>query len=241
MIGQPRTASAHPTGPSPTTVDELVQRARSLATANGRRILGIVGAPGAGKSTICAVLTRELGDQSVLVGMDGFHLADDELRRLGRRDRKGAPDTFDVGGYAALLERLRGQTSDVVYAPEFDRSLEASIGGAVAVRRDTPLVITEGNYLLYDRCGWDAIAGHLDEVWFLDVPADERRRRLVHRRRSHGDSLDQAEAWVCRVDEVNAAVVDGTRERADLIVHIDPSPSATDSIPTASADEGAVQ
>lgn len=202
------------------SLDALVTRAAALAATGERRILGVAGPPGAGKSTLCAALLTALGERATLVGMDGFHLADDELRRLGRRDRKGAPDTFDVGGYVALLDRLRGQSADVVYAPVFDRAAETSVGSAIAVYRQTPLVITEGNYLLHAGHGWAAVAERLDETWFLDITDDERRRRLVGRRRSYGDSPEQAQAWVTRVDDTNAAAVVGDRVRADLVVRV---------------------
>ena len=208
----------------------LVQRARMIAAAGGRKVLGITGTPGAGKSTVCAALQDALGDAAVLVGMDGFHLANAELTRLGRRDRKGAPDTFDVPGYVSLLRRLRAANEPVVYAPFFDRSLEESIGSAIAVPARVPLVITEGNYLLHDEDGWDAVAPLLDESWFLDVEVDERRRRLVARRESYGHPSDAAAAWVDDVDEPNARVVEPARERADLVVRVTistPSPQHT--------------
>jgi pantothenate kinase len=100
----------------------------------------------------------------------------------------------------------------------FDRALEAAIGGAQAIRSDIPLVITEGNYLLLREDGWHRVAARLDESWFLDVPGDERTARLVTRRRFHGDDLAAATAWVEGVDEVNAATVTATRDRADLVV-----------------------
>lgn len=200
------------------TLEQLVDRARTLARSGGRRILGITGPPGAGKSTLCAALLAALGDEAVLVEMDGFHLANEELVRLGRRDRKGAPDTFDVGGYVALLDRLRTQTDAVVYAPIFDRSIETSIGSAQAIGSDTPLVITEGNYLLLGEHGWERVGPRLDESWFLDIPAEERAARLVGRRRSHGEDLAAATAWVTQVDDINAVTVTATRRHADLVV-----------------------
>ena len=106
-------SSAGPSTLQATTAD-LVTLARTLMVPGERRLLGIVGTPGAGKSTLCAALTAGLGDQAALVPMDGFHLANQELLRLGRRGHKGAPDTFDADGYAALLGRLRrpeGRTS----------------------------------------------------------------------------------------------------------------------------------
>ncbi|GEK19597.1 nucleoside/nucleotide kinase family protein [Cellulomonas xylanilytica] len=207
------------------SVDDLVERARALARSGRRTVLGITGAPGAGKSTVCAALVDALGDQVALVGMDGFHLADEELVRLGRRERKGAPDTFDVAGYVALLRRLRRQTEPVVYAPRFDRGLEAAIAGAVPVHLHTPLVITEGNYLLLDDLGWQAVRPCLDEAWFLDVPPDVRSERLEARRRSFGDTPDDARVWVANVDTANGLVVEATRARADLVARLTPAPT----------------
>lgn len=202
------------------TSDELVERALSLTVAGGRRMLGITGTPGAGKSTLCAALLDELGRNAVLVGMDGFHFASSELARLGRADRKGAPDTFDVDGYVALLSRLRRPGPDPIYAPVFNRGIEEPIGSAVQVAADVPLVITEGNYLLLDVHGWGAVRNCLDEVWFLDVDPVLRERRLVLRRQLFGHSVADAQSWVSSVDEKNAATTSATRGRADFVVHL---------------------
>src|SRR5215470_13684732 len=122
--------------------DALVARARTLARQGERKILGIAGPPGGGKSTVARQVVAELGEQARLVPMDGFHLAQSELVRLGRRDRMGAPDTFDAAGYAALLRRLRDNAEPVVYAPAFRREIEEPIAGAIAVLRQVPLVVT---------------------------------------------------------------------------------------------------
>ena len=201
-------------------VAEATERAAELARDGRRRLLGLVGPPGAGKSTLSAALQGRLGESMVVVGMDGFHLANAELLRLGRRDRKGAPDTFDVDGYVTLLARLRGQSS-ALYAPRFDRDLEESIGSAVLVEPSVPLVVTEGNYLLYDRFGWGAVKGVLDEVWYLQLDDAERRRRLVQRRLGHGDTREHAEFWVREVDEPNARLVAATAHAADAVVLLD--------------------
>ncbi len=201
-------------------LSDLVERCRLLLRLGGRRVLGVTGTPGAGKSTLTGALVGALGDQAVLVGMDGFHLAQAELARLGRASRKGAPDTFDVDGYTALLARLRTVEDHVVYAPRFDRELEEPIGSAVPVPPGASLVITEGNYLLNEEHGWAGVRPQLDEVWFLDVTPRTRRERLVRRRTSFGHPLDEAEAWVRDVDEPNAAVVDRARERADRVLHL---------------------
>lgn len=203
------------------SLDQLIERARAMIHPGQRRILGITGSPGAGKSTLAAALIAALGAEAVLVPMDGFHLANEELQCLGRRDRKGAPDTFDIDGYATLLGRLHHQREPVIYAPRFDRDLEESIGSAIPVFREIPLVITEGNYLLYDALGWEAVRSHLDEAWFLDIDPAERTTRLVSRRQGHGHEPTAAVQWVRDVDTPNADLVDATRHRADLIVRLE--------------------
>lgn len=195
----------------------LVNRARSLAARGSRAILGITGPPGAGKSTLAEHLCAALGD-AALVPMDGFHLAERELRRLGIDRRKGAPQTFDGYGYRALLHRLRAATEPVVYAPEFRRDLEEPIAGAIPVPRGTQLVITEGNYLLLDDEPWCDIRELLDEIWYIDLDDAVRIRRLVERHIRFGRDRDAAEAWVEENDERNARLIAQTRDRADVVI-----------------------
>ncbi|MGO4462410.1 nucleoside/nucleotide kinase family protein [Streptomyces sp. M-16] len=198
---------------------ELEERARALAAAGGRRILGIAGPPGAGKSTLAARLARALGpERAVVVPMDGYHLAQAELVRLGRADRKGAPDTFDAAGYRALLGRLRAAAPEVVYAPAFDRALEEPVAGSIAVPPGVPLVITEGNYLLYEAGEWAGLRPLLDETWYLAPDDGLRVRRLVARHVLHGRSEADAARWVSRSDEANARLIEAGRHRADLVV-----------------------
>ena len=206
---------------------EAVDRARLLVAAGDRRILGIAGAPGAGKSTLAAQVVTAVGAQAVLVPMDGFHLAQAELVRLGRADRKGAPDTFDPAGFVALLERLHGQRpgpgpqGEVVYAPHFDRVLEEAVAGAVAVAADVPLVVVEGNYLLHDEGAWARVGPLLDEGWFVEVDDALRIERLVARQVAYGKEPRAARDWTLGPDERNARLVAGTRARADVVVRLD--------------------
>lgn len=211
------------TGPEPVaavsrTSAELIEQARNLAASGRRSVLGITGAPGAGKSTLALALADALGDDAVLVTMDGFHLANPVLQTLGRRARKGAPDTFDVSGYVALLRRLQNQEDEIVYAPVFDRALDASIGSAVPVHRQTPLVITEGNYLLLDEGGWNKVAELLDESWFVAPPEDLRKDWLIRRHERYGLSTEPAREWALGTDQRNADLVETTRRAADLVV-----------------------
>ncbi|MFD7760296.1 nucleoside/nucleotide kinase family protein [Streptomyces microflavus] len=208
---------------TPGGLADAADRARRLAETGQRRVLGIAGPPGAGKSTLAERLTEALEGRAVLVPMDGFHLAGAELERLGRADRKGAPDTFDAPGYAALLRRLRDPDPDPdhpVYAPAFDRALEEPVAGALAVTPDVPLVITEGNYLLLDEGPWAPVRGLLDEVWFLELDPEVRVRRLVERHVRYGKPPAYARAWVERSDEANARLVERGRDLADVVVRL---------------------
>src|SRR3954463_4559079 len=195
--------------------ERLIARASALAHQGGRRILGIAGPPGGGKSTVARQVVAELGELARLVPMDGFPLAQSELVRLGRRDRMGAPDTFDSAGYAALLTRLRGD-EPVVYAPEFRREIEEPIAGAIAVAREVPLVVTEGNYLLL----WPEIQPLLDETWYVETDEELRVQRLIQRHIQFGKTPEYARAWVMRSDERHAALVKTTAGPADVLVRL---------------------
>ncbi|MDO3702400.1 nucleoside/nucleotide kinase family protein [Micromonospora sp. C28SCA-DRY-2] len=201
-------------------VDELVARARALAEAGPRQLLGIAGAPGAGKSTLAERIVAAVGPAARLVPMDGFHLAQSELHRLGRADRKGAVDTFDANGYVSLLRRLRRLEPTSVWAPAFRRDLEEPIAGAIEVPPEVRLVVTEGNYLLLPDFPWEEVRALLHEAWFLDLDAELRLRRLTARHVAYGRSPEQARAWAMGSDEANASLVVGTADRADLVVRL---------------------
>ncbi|MBK8181557.1 MAG: nucleoside/nucleotide kinase family protein [Candidatus Competibacteraceae bacterium] len=193
-------------------------RLDALLASAKRKILGLVGPPGSGKSTLTQALLEYLGERAVAVPMDGFHLANVELARLGRASRKGAEDTFDSAGYVALLRRLKTQPMDeVIYAPEFRREIEEPIANAIPVQASTPLIVTEGNYLLLDRGHWAKLRALLDEVWYVEVDSDLRRQRLIDRHEQFGRSPQAAREWVARTDEPNAVLIESTKARADVL------------------------
>jgi pantothenate kinase len=204
-----------------TAVGQLAERVRAFAEARiGRTMLGLVGAPGAGKSTLASALTAGLADLgAVVVPFDGFHLANITLAQAGLQGRKGALETFDLDGYAHLLERLRTARA-TVYAPAYDRLIDEPIAGAVVVPADSRLVITEGNYLLADHPAARRARQTLAAVWFLDLDDRTRTERLVRRHVRFGKAQQEAERWAAGTDQSNAELVCRTREHADLVVRL---------------------
>lgn len=189
-------------------------------TLRGRRVVGVAGPPGAGKSLLAGALVGLLGPEAAQLPMDGFHLADAELTRQGLLDMKGAPVTFDVWGYAAILGKLRLRPSYTVYAPAFERDLEQPLAGAIAIEPEVEVIVTEGNYLLLDLPEWREVRAQIDEVWYVDCSEGLRRERLLARHVTFGKSEQEAMEWVERVDEPNARMVEETRSRADLLIDL---------------------
>ena len=193
-----------------------------MVRGQARSIVGIIGPPGAGKSTLSQRLQALHPERSQIVPMDGYHLANVELARLGRAGRKGAPDTFDSYGYVSLLKRLRNQGADeTVYAPEFRREIEEPIAGAIPIFPEAHLLIAEGNYLALDQGGWSHVADLLDELWYVEVDPALRHARLVARHMQFGRSQEAAEHWVQVTDEPNARLIESTMDRVHFKVRVD--------------------
>jgi pantothenate kinase len=208
-----------------TRLDPQSARARAIALLRDRRrsILGVTGSPGAGKSTYAEGLVRDLaaaGHRVALVPMDGFHLAHSALVAQGLVSIKGAPETFDAGGYADLLRRLREPDGETVWAPRFDRDLEDAIAASLPVHDDVQLIVTEGNYLLLDQGPWARVRPLLDECWYLELDHAVRRERLLARHIRHGRPAADALARTDGSDEANARLIATTRCRADAILTI---------------------
>lgn len=200
-------------------ITQAVEALRHRLSPRTRTILGIAGAPGSGKSTFAAWLQEQFSPgTAVVVPMDGFHLGNAIIEGTPLRERKGAIDTFDGGGYLSLLRRLVRRDEAVVYAPEFRRTLDEPVAASIAVPADVPLVITEGNYLLAEQEPWKEVRAQLDEVWFLETPPALRLQRLVDRHVSFGMDRAAAAAWATGPDEANARLIQAGRPTADRII-----------------------
>lgn len=193
-----------------------------LENSTERVLIGIIGKPGAGKSTLSKFLMAKLPNEFVtVVPMDGYHLSNKVLKDLKRADRKGAPDTFDVAGFTSLVRRIRTEQGQSIYYPIFDRAIEESIAAQGVVTSSTKVVIIEGNYLLHDDGGWEVCNDLLDESWMVDVDDDKRISRLISRHIAYGKDPEAARAWARGTDEVNAKLIERGRNRADFVVAID--------------------
>ncbi len=189
------------------------------ASASTRTIIGIIGKPGGGKSTLSKYLFKGMDPTLVsVVPMDGFHLSNKVLKELGRLDRKGAQDTFDVKGFTTLIQRIKMDSADPIYYPIFDRSIEESIAAQGVVYPSTRVVIVEGNYLMHDKDGWQEIAPLLDQSWYAFLEEDIRISRLISRHIAFGKDPDSAKAWAKGSDQVNAELIETGVGRCDFLV-----------------------
>lgn len=206
--------------PTYRTLDAVVDAIAAAAVPGSRIVVGIAGAPGAGKSTVAAALVSGFGPDAALLPMDGFHLPQRTLIERGARERMGAPDTFDLAAFVAALEDVRAATAEI-RAPGFDRTIEEPIPDAVVIPAAARIIVVEGNYLLHDAGGWERVAPLLDLALLVEVPQDLRLERLIARHVQFGKSPAGARTWASGPDESNARLIARGAPRADGVIALD--------------------
>jgi pantothenate kinase len=202
-----------------TSLGDVARLIKEASAEKPRIIVGIVGPPAVGKTTIAAKLVQLLGPSSIAIGMDGFHLPQATLVKLERRERMGAPDTFDVAGFVSTLARIRNDGGSVSI-PGFDRSIEEPVPNAITITPSFRRIVVEGNYLLTEFGGWERVAPLLDLSFFVRVEHDIRVQRLIARHIEFGKTPDAAAAWTAGPDADNARLIGATADRADHLIDL---------------------
>ncbi|MFG2346318.1 nucleoside/nucleotide kinase family protein [Streptomyces phaeochromogenes] len=196
----------------------LAEYARNLTADTPRAVLGLAGPPGAGKSTLARALVQRIGEGAAYLPLDGFHLSNAQLERLGLTARKGSEPSFDVWGYVDLLRRVLDETGRDIYVPDYDRTLDEPVAARHVVPPAARLIVTEGNYLACDLPGWRDAYVLMEECWYVEAPGDVRQVRLVERQLAGGRNEAQARDWVATNDDPNGELVEKSRDRCQRIL-----------------------
>ena len=204
------------------SIELLFEQIQTLLDSQGTRsLIGIVGKPGAGKSTVVEQIEKRYQPNEVsIIPMDGFHLSNEELIALGRRERKGAPDTFDVKGFTSLLKEVKLNHQADHKFPIFHREIEASIEDEGLIPKESKVVVIEGNYLFSTEHNWDGVFPLLDHTWFIEIDDEVRIERLIARHIRYGKTPAEAENWSRGSDETNARFIELTAQRASNIIKL---------------------
>jgi pantothenate kinase len=186
-----------------------------------RSIIGIVGKPGAGKSTVVSEIEKRFESSQVsVIPMDGYHLSNEELIALGRRDRKGAPDTFDTQSFISLITNVKNNSELEHRFPIFHREIEASIENEGSVPSNAKVIVVEGNYLFSEELNWQGVFPLLDHTWFIEIDDEVRIERLIARHIRFGKTPEAAEYWSRGSDEANARFIELTAHRASNVINL---------------------
>lgn len=215
------------------TVGEIVNQALSVVRDDRRTVIAVAGPPGAGKTTFAAGLVTRLdaaadGEIAAVLPMDGFHFDNAVIAPRGLLARKGAPETFDVRGYRAMLADLRNHPEAEIAVPVFDRALDVARAGARVIGPHHRIVVTEGNYLLLAHRPWADLAALFDITVMLETAAAELERRLIQRWLDHGHDTRSAMERARGNDMTNGQLVVEESAAADFILRSDDDPSPQD-------------
>ncbi|MEV4616654.1 nucleoside/nucleotide kinase family protein [Kitasatospora sp. NPDC049258] len=232
-ITRPADAERLPDGDFDVAVARALHLLNGREGRKGRIILGLAGPPAAGKSTLAGhlvaeVVRREGPDAAACLPLDGFHLSNAQLDRLGLRARKGAPETFDSCGYLALLSRVTTERFRDVYAPDFDRELDEPVAARHVIRPHTRLVVTEGNYLAVPAAPWQEARRLMRELWFVETDDTTRGERLLHRHQGGGQPREAALRRIAANDHPNGEYVKAGRAGCDWVLRPAHLPPAAD-------------
>jgi pantothenate kinase len=211
---------------TPDTVEHFAQIVlKAHAVKGGRYLLGLAGSPASGKSTFSAQLVASLNktcgrENAIVVPMDGYHYSNEELDEKGLKPLKGIPATFDASGFVDLIRKLKSENSKSVFAPLFDRSIEASIHNGIEVRPDHEIIVSEGNYLLLNEHPWKELRELFDAIWFIDSTVDVLIPRLTARHKEGGRNDEETKIKMESTDLPNARLIESTKARADRVIQI---------------------
>jgi len=191
----------------------LLREWTAMQRKKGARLIVFLSAPpGTGKTTLAQFLEHLSGTEEGLtavqaVGLDGYHYHQAYIlshntvvdgQAVPMKAVKGCPETFDAERLKEKL--LRMQTEDVLW-PVYDRNLHDVVEDVISVTK--PIVLVEGNWLLYSEGPWQAMRELCDDSVFIEAESDLLAQRLIERKIRGGLTREEGEAFYNRSDKRN--------------------------------------